>query len=62
MQEVVVKITKDGNITMEANEFHGTTCKKTLDNLVKNIGTEDNQFKAKPEYYEENNESISVWG
>lgn len=62
MEEIVIKIAKDGSITMEANEFHGTACKATLDKLVKNIGTEDNQFKAKPEYYEDNNETVSVWG
>lgn len=62
MKKVVVEIKKDGSITIDAQEFHGTGCKTTLDSLVQNIGTEENKFQAKPEYYEENNESVSVWG
>jgi hypothetical protein len=64
MKEVIVKIKKDGSIVMDAKEFHGPVCKTTLANIAKNIGTKNNEFQAKPEYYETNSETntVSNWG
>lgn len=53
MKTINVVITKDGNITMDAQGFKGRDCEKYIKKLLDGLGKTDD--KKKVEYYQTTN-------
>ena len=59
MTEYLVTIDPDGNVSIDAQDGQGSSCKDDVKDLLKKLGTVEDEGR-KPEYYQANSEQIGV--
>lgn len=52
MKEINITFDKDGNVSIEAMGFKGTSCEKATQAIEKALAGKDFKKSLKPEYYE----------
>lgn len=53
MRQVIIEVSPEGEIKIEASGFKGTSCEKATASIEKALGAKTKSIK-KPEYYQEN--------
>jgi len=51
-KEIEIVIDDDGNMSIEALNFHGKGCADAVNDLMKQLGAKDKKVTKKKEYYQ----------
>lgn len=51
-KEIEIIIDEDGNMSIEALNYHGKGCAEDVNELMKQIGAKDKKVTKKKEYYQ----------
>ena len=51
-EKLIITVTPEGEVTVDADGFHGPMCKTTLEDMVSRMGPEKVEYFEKPEFNE----------
>lgn len=51
-EKLVITVSPDGNVMVDAQDFHGPVCKDTLEEMVSKMGPGKVEYVEKPEFNE----------
>lgn len=57
-KEIEIIIDDDGNVSIEALNYHGKGCAEDIAELMKQIGAKDKKVNKKKEYYQKDKSRV----
>jgi len=59
-KEIEIVIDNDGNMSIEALNYHGKGCAEDVDALMKQLGATDKKVTKKKEYYQKDKAKVQA--